>query len=67
MMDDLITTTEAATMCGVGKSTISMWVARGHLEPAGLDEHNRPVYRVGAVMVAARDTRRRAVGRSRIA
>lgn len=67
MMNDLITTNEAAAACGVGKSTISTWVARGHLKAWGLDEHNRPLYRLGDVLVVARDTRQRAVGHNRIA
>lgn len=67
MLHDLVTTTEAAEACGVGRSTISMWVARGHLKVRGLNEHNHPVYRLGDVLVVARDTRRRAVGTRRIA
>lgn len=67
MMHDLINTTEAAAACGVGRSTISMWVARGHLKPTGLDNSNRPLYRLGDVLIVARDTRRRAAGYRRIA
>jgi len=67
MMHDLINTTEAATTVGVGTSTISMWVTRGHLTPFGLDEHGRPLYRLGDVLVAARDTRKRGSGARRIA
>jgi DNA-binding transcriptional MerR regulator len=66
-LHDLINTAAAATACGVGSSTISMWVARGHLRPSGLDEANRPLYRLGDVLIAARDTRQRAVGHRRIA
>lgn len=67
MMHDLITTNEAATACGVGHSTIRMWVARGHLKAAGLNEHNHPLYRLGDVLVVARDTRQRAGGHRRTA
>jgi hypothetical protein len=66
-MHRLITTAGAATACGVGSSTISMWVARGHLVASGLDERNHPMYRLGDVLIAARDTRQRAVGARRIA
>lgn len=63
----LITTAEAATACGVGSSTISKWAERGHLTMSGLDEHNHPLYRLGDVLLAARNTRQRAVGTRRIA
>lgn len=66
-MHRLITTSEAAAACGVGSSTISMWVARGHLSPSGLDERNRPMYRLGDVLVVARATRRRGGGANRVA
>jgi DNA-binding transcriptional MerR regulator len=66
-LDNLVTTTEAADACGVGKSTISMWAKRGHLSPSGLDEHNRPLYKLIDVLRAARDTRHRAIGKGRIA
>lgn len=66
-MRRLITTTEAATACGVGSSAISMWAARGHLVRQGLDEHGRPMYRLGDVMLAARNTRRRGCGAQRVA
>lgn len=66
-LHQLINTAEAATACGVGSSTISKWVARGHLKASGLDETNRPLYRLGDVLVAARNTRQRAVGHRRIA
>lgn len=66
-LDDLINTTESAEMCGVGKSTISMWASRGLLAPAGLDPHGRPLYRRISVLRVARDTRRRLIGARRIA
>lgn len=66
-LDDLVSTTEAANRIGVGKSTISMWANRGYLAPSGLDPSNRPLYKMIDVLRAARDTRRRAIGRNRIA
>ena len=66
-LDNLVTTTEAADACGVGKSTISMWNTRGYLKPSGLDERDRPLYKLIDVLRAARDTRQRAIGRQRIA
>jgi len=66
-LDELVTTTEAAENIGVGKSTISKWATRGHLKPSGLDEQNHPLYRMIDVLRCARDTRRRAVGYSRVA
>lgn len=64
-LDDLITTTEAAASIGVGASTIRKWAHLGYLEPAGLDERNRPLYRLIDVLRVARDTRRRAIGNGR--
>lgn len=66
-LDNLVTTTEAAQHCGVGKSTITMWKERGHLQPSGLDANGRPLYRLIDVLRAARDTRRNAAGARRTA
>lgn len=66
-LDDLINTTEAAEMCGVAKSTISMWAARRLLAPDGLDPQGRPLYKRITILRVARDTRHRAVGARRIA
>lgn len=66
-LDDLVSTTEAANRIGVGKSTIAMWANRGHLKPSGLDQQDRPLYRMIDVLRAARDIRHRAIGRNRIA
>lgn len=66
-LDNLVTTSEAATHCGVGKSTITMWRERGHLTPSGLDERGYPLYRLIDVLRAARDTRRRGIGTRRTA
>lgn len=66
-LDDLVTTNEAAESCGVESATIRQWASRGHLKPSGLDERNRPLYRLIDVLRVARDTRQRALGRSRTA
>jgi DNA-binding transcriptional MerR regulator len=58
-------TAGAAELAGVKPQTISMWVARGHLTPAGRDGRGRPVYRQQDVARAERATRagaRRNVG-----
>lgn len=66
-LDDLVSTTEAANRIGVAACTISNWVARGYLYPAGLDQRDHPLYRMIDVLRTARDTRRRAIGESRTA
>ena len=66
-LDTLISTTEAANRIGVSAATIRSWDARGHLVRSGLDERNRPLYRMIDVLRCARDTRRRAIGQGRIA
>lgn len=60
-----LTTTGAAKLAGVKPQTISMWVARGHLKPAGHDGRGRPVYTQRDVAMAEKATRtsaRRNVG-----
>lgn len=66
-LDGLVTTKEAADACGVSVAAISNWKTRGYIEPSGLDEKHRPMYKLIDVLRTARDTRRRAVGASRIA
>jgi hypothetical protein len=64
-LDDLVSTTDAAIHVGVDASTIRQWASRGYLAKAGLDERNRPMYRLIDVLRAARDTRQRAIGKRR--
>jgi DNA-binding transcriptional MerR regulator len=59
-MDELLTGPQAAELCGVDPSTIRQWKRRGMLQPAGLDERNRPLYRQLDVARAERATRNRA-------
>ena len=66
-LDELVTTTEAANRIGVGKSAVCMWASRGYLAASGLDERSRPLYKMIDVLRCARDTRRRAIGKDRIA
>lgn len=66
-LDDLVTTKQAADECGVTVAAISNWKSRGYIQPSGLDERHRPMYKRIDVLRAARDTRRRAVGVGRTA
>jgi hypothetical protein len=66
-LDELVSTNDAAAACGVDASTIRQWASRGYLAKSGLDDRNRPLYRLIDVYRVARDTRQRALGRSRSA
>ena len=66
-LDNLVSTREAAEACGLGTSAIRNWVSRGYLTASGLDNNNRPLYRLIDVLRCARDTRRRALGQGRTA
>lgn len=59
-MDQLLTGPQAAKLCGVSPITIRSWKRRRILEPAGLDERGRPLYRHLDVALAERSTRDRA-------
>lgn len=61
-LDDLATAADASVALGIPAATIRQWAARKHLQPSGLDERNRPMYRIIDVLRAARDTRQRAIG-----
>lgn len=58
--DGLVDIKQAAQLCHVGESTIRVWVARGHLEKAGLDEHGRSLFDPVALAKAEHKTRKRA-------
>lgn len=45
----------------VTRPAICNWVRRGHLQPAGLDEHGRPLYALADLARAERATRPRAL------
>ena len=62
-LNTLVTTTEAAGIAGVSVAAISKWKARGILKPSGLDERGSPLYRLGDVARAERQTRNRNWGR----
>jgi DNA-binding transcriptional MerR regulator len=66
-LDDLVSTADAANRIGVSAATIRSWASRGYLAPTGLDDNARPLYKMIDVLRCARDTRRRAIGQSRIA
>ncbi|MFJ2863695.1 MerR family transcriptional regulator [Kitasatospora sp. NPDC087314] len=59
-MDTLLTGPEAANLCRVTPEAIRQWKRRGHLQPAGLDHHGRPLYRQLDVARAEVRTRKRA-------
>lgn len=66
-IDDLITATQAAALCGVTTQCVNNWVARGHLNASGLDERGRKLYRVIDVAKAERATRDHPAARIRCA
>lgn len=45
----------------VSRSAICNWVTRGHLEPAGLDDHGHPLYDLRGLARAEKATRDRAL------
>lgn len=45
MFVDLLTVSEAATAYHVTEARIRQWKKRGHIEPAGMDEFGRLLYR----------------------
>ncbi|MFM9473971.1 MerR family transcriptional regulator [Streptomyces scabiei] len=53
--------TVSANAAAVTRSAVSNWVTRGHLKPAGLDEHNRPLYALPDLARAELATRSRAL------
>lgn len=44
-LDELTGTNDAAELAGVAPVTIRSWKAKGYLQPSGLDQHGRPMYR----------------------
>ena len=58
-LNTLVNTTEAATIAGVTVAAISNWKDRGLIEPSGLDERGRPLYRLADIATAERKTRKR--------
>lgn len=59
-IDDLITATEAASLCGVSAEAIRKWASRGILTATGMDERGRKLYRLIDVAKAERATREKA-------
>ncbi len=58
-LNTLVNTTEAAGIAGVTVQAISNWKARGLIDPAGLDERGRTLYRLADIAKAERATRNR--------
>jgi hypothetical protein len=61
-LNELMTTTEASRATGITPGSIRTWASRGHLEPAGLDERGRPMYRLRDILRCERDRRVAALG-----
>lgn len=59
-IDSLVTTNDAATLCGVSAQAIRMWANRGLLTATGLDERGRKLYKLIDVAKAERATRAKA-------
>ena len=58
-LNSLVNTTEAAAIAGVSVAAISNWKERGLIEPAGLDNRGKPLYRLIDIAKAERKTRKR--------
>lgn len=58
-LNTLVNSTEAASIAGVTVTTIRSWKHRGLIEPSGLDEKGRPLYRLADIAKAERSTRQR--------
>lgn len=54
-LDNLVSTSEAADICGVASETIRTWRHRGQLDPSGTDDFGRPLYKLIDVLRCARD------------
>lgn len=59
-MDELLTTAQVATLCGVDPATVRKWKQRNIITPDGLDERGRPLYRQLTAARAEKRTRKRA-------
>ncbi|MFG3228127.1 MerR family transcriptional regulator [Kitasatospora sp. NPDC048194] len=59
-MNELMTPAEGADLCGVTVDTIWQWKRRGLIQPDGLDERGRPLYRQITLARAEAKTRKRA-------
>lgn len=64
--DDLVTATDAAKALGIPRNTVSQWAARGHIQPSGLTQHGRKLYRMRDVLRCERDRAVRSIGEARI-
>lgn len=53
--------TLSAGAAAVTPATIRQWASRGHLQPAGLDDHGRPLYALADLARAELATRQRAL------
>lgn len=53
----MLTTAQAATICGVTAATIRKWAQLGHIEAVGLDRAGRKLYRLIDVARYEKQTR----------
>jgi DNA-binding transcriptional MerR regulator len=59
-LNTLVGSADAAKIAGVAVATIWKWKERGLIEPSGLDERGRPLYRLLDIAKAERSTREKA-------
>jgi hypothetical protein len=59
-IDSQITATEAAQLCGVALCTITKWARDGRIQPTGINEQGRKVYRLLDIAKAEYATRKKA-------
>ena len=59
-LNTLVNSSDAAAVAGVAVETIRKWKERGLIEPSGLDEKGRPLYRLLDIAKAERATRDKA-------
>lgn len=59
-LNTLVNSSDAAAVAGVAVETIRKWKERGLIEPSGLDEKGRPLYRLLDIAKAERATREKA-------
>ena len=63
----MLSTREVADLCGVKPEAVRQWKKRGQIQPDGLDDDGRPLYKQLTAARAEAKTRRRAGRHIRIA
>lgn len=59
-LDQLVNTQDAADHAGKTPDVVRRWKYLGYLEPSGLDQYGRPLYKLLDVLQVEQLTRRRA-------